>query len=127
LLTCDNFMPFWNSIQYMPITYIMAVSYRGVHPDERDFGKQVTYKIIQMVARRMVATTVFDISTWAWGNDRSILGVAPFGSHLRRKLQGQRIISGLCGPIYDGTNQAGAAGHPVRGPEQLQPALGLKP
>jgi hypothetical protein len=78
---------------------------------KRRFSKdmKVSYKIVQMVAGRMVATCPSDIEAWAEVNGRAVIGCNNTKCH-RAELQGQPWIRGLYGPMYDGVN---AKGQPV--------------
>ena len=61
----------------------------------------VSYKVVQMVDGRMVATTPSDIYAWAEINGRETYHVARV-SHLRPELRTQPRVQGLCGPMWDG-------------------------
>jgi hypothetical protein len=59
------------------------------------------YKIIQTVNGHMVATQPADIFAWVEANNRSVVRINT-NRRNRAELQGQPVISGLCGPMYDG-------------------------
>jgi hypothetical protein len=62
---------------------------------------QVSYKIVQTISGTMIATCPSDIVAWAEASERRVVGLAT-SKRLRNELQGQPIISGLCGPMWDG-------------------------
>jgi hypothetical protein len=62
---------------------------------------QVSYRIVQTINHMMVASTPTDILAWAEVNNRKVIGISR-SKVLRNELLGQPIISGLCGPMYDG-------------------------
>jgi hypothetical protein len=62
---------------------------------------KVSYRIIQMVRGRTVATRPTDIIAWAEANGRSV-SWPTVSQRLRPELQQEPRIGGLCGPMYDG-------------------------
>lgn len=58
-------------------------------------------RIVQMVESQFVTTDTHDITAWAAGAGVKILALNARKSQ-RAELQGQPILDGFCGPMWDG-------------------------
>jgi hypothetical protein len=66
---------------------------------------QVSYKVVQTVEGRMIATCPTNIYAWAEAIGRSVYHLPNL--RLRAELQLQPKIQGFCGPMWDGFDANG--------------------